>query len=332
MNDLEQVLKQHLRKARRSGENLVACCPLPDHQDSRPSFSIHLTKGVWLCRACGRKGNLKSLLRFMPDLAPFIDKDEESPDWVGATTAIARATQDPFMAPYILEEVDLEAYKHDCPVELLNSGFKEEILQQYEVGYDRNAHAPVWTIRDFYGNLGGFVRRLVGANGKVYVPITHELEGKYPGYTFLKRHFVWNSHRVRNMDDPLIVTEGYKAALWVIQHGWDAVAIMGLTLHEIQRDILIATGRDLVIFLDNNKWGQKAIVKKSYAGEDLGIADKLWRYANVTIANYPVATKEQPDDLTKDELAYAINESTPYTTYRRKVLYGDAQSSTRRYE
>lgn len=41
----------------------LICCPFPDHNDQRPSFSIRITDGVFHCHACDRSGNIIILVR-----------------------------------------------------------------------------------------------------------------------------------------------------------------------------------------------------------------------------------------------------------------------------
>lgn len=40
----------------------MTTCPFEDHPDSHPSFSANLDKGVWLCQACGKRGNTFTLI------------------------------------------------------------------------------------------------------------------------------------------------------------------------------------------------------------------------------------------------------------------------------
>src|SRR5579871_6104480 len=37
-------------------------CPLPDHDDKHPSFSIHRAKNLWHCFGCGRGGSVIDLV------------------------------------------------------------------------------------------------------------------------------------------------------------------------------------------------------------------------------------------------------------------------------
>ena len=53
-------------------------CPLPDHDDLKPSCSIDLKDGLWHCHACGKGGDSYSLI-----------SDMEGVDFVGAAQLAA---------------------------------------------------------------------------------------------------------------------------------------------------------------------------------------------------------------------------------------------------
>lgn len=44
-------------------------CPFVDHPDTHPSFSANLDLGVWVCHACGRKGNSLTLVAQMEGIS-----------------------------------------------------------------------------------------------------------------------------------------------------------------------------------------------------------------------------------------------------------------------
>jgi hypothetical protein len=51
-------------KLRRIGEEWVARCPLPEHEDKTPSFSVNPVKNLWFCHGCLRGGDVVELARF----------------------------------------------------------------------------------------------------------------------------------------------------------------------------------------------------------------------------------------------------------------------------
>lgn len=52
---------KHLRRA---GRELVTRCVLPDHEDRTPSLFVNPEKNLWLCRGCGRGGDVVELARY----------------------------------------------------------------------------------------------------------------------------------------------------------------------------------------------------------------------------------------------------------------------------
>ena len=48
---------------RRVGKEWVGRCPLPDHEDRSPSFTVNPEKGVWFCHGCLRGGDVVELAR-----------------------------------------------------------------------------------------------------------------------------------------------------------------------------------------------------------------------------------------------------------------------------
>jgi len=63
-----------------TGSDINVCCPLPNHNDSTPSFSISLTKPLYNCFGCGAKGDWLDYLQktqnwdFKTALAYLADK------------------------------------------------------------------------------------------------------------------------------------------------------------------------------------------------------------------------------------------------------------------
>jgi DNA primase len=48
-----------------SGDQLVARCPLPDHDDTHPSFYVSLTKRRFYCHGCKHGGDVIELYRLL---------------------------------------------------------------------------------------------------------------------------------------------------------------------------------------------------------------------------------------------------------------------------
>ncbi len=50
-------------RLRRVGDKWVACCPLPDHEDRSPSFTVYPDTDSWFCFACLVGGDVIELAR-----------------------------------------------------------------------------------------------------------------------------------------------------------------------------------------------------------------------------------------------------------------------------
>src|SRR6185295_15208253 len=140
-----------------------------------------------------------------------------------------------FEGAYRLPEALLGVFDF-CPVRLLEEGFTEETLEMHNIGFDRERHRITFPIRDVKGRLIGISGRTVIdqiPKYKVYDGWHVNWEGKrvpgelgawFPGYVSagIKDH-LWREQFVyeriyKGKDSQLIVVEGYKAAMWLVQH------------------------------------------------------------------------------------------------------------------
>jgi DNA primase len=96
---------------------------------------------------------------------------------------------------------------------------------------------------------------------------------------------------------PLVVVEGVFGALFCVQHGFPAtVSTLGSSLGDEQADLLIGTGRPLVLFFDGDESGR--------AGMEAGVA-KL--SASAFVRSVRLNDGQQPDDLAPNELESVLS-------------------------
>jgi len=207
-----------------------------------------------------------------------------------------------------------------CPLFLLNAGFSKELLKEHDIGYDKTRDRITFPIRDIYGNLIGISGRAmddVEPKYKIYTGRTFNDDGTvkdmgelgefFPDYSSTDiRDHLWRGDKVFNRlyhgkappdEIYLIVVEGYKAALWVVQCGWvNAVALMGASMSSSQERLIRMMGVPTWVLLDNNEAGRKGTAR---IGERLG--DSTFP---VYCCNYLPYHKEtvQPDDCTAIEI------------------------------
>lgn len=308
-----------LDRPRLSGSsNLAARCPFPDHDDHSPSFAINIYNGLWKCHGCNRSGNLITLLRglgvprgrvdqLVEPLLPQIQRRQKREQQRKQNRFIQR---DPYLAETIIPESILGVFDWR-PDGLVDQGFSPKLLRELEIGYDREKDRITFPIRDVYGNLVGVSGRSTLPDDKprylVYRGRRRSKDGEFlasdfgPGFdvTFptyeLKSHrYLWNAHRVHQLietsQEPLIVVEGYKGCIWLLQHGfWNTVATMGSSMSQEQYDLICRmSGSGVVLFYDNDPSGIRGMKR---IGKWLSKS-----VANVMIWDLP-PWAEQPDDL-----------------------------------
>lgn len=125
-----------------------ARCPLPDHNDDRPSFSVNVHTGAWNCRGCQRQGNY---VHFRAYLEPreFDPAGDAVPDFNAAERALKIETG--FLNPVNPE------WLQACRDALANNAqlrhhlerlrpWNVETLLRYRIGWDDDTRRLVFPV------------------------------------------------------------------------------------------------------------------------------------------------------------------------------------------
>lgn len=351
------LVERYLGKGHFSGdENVSVRCPFhKEGNETRPSFSVNVTNGVWQCFTCHRTGPLHKLLSGLglprnkieaelKDIRGELEANRQHIEW---KKRIRWQKQDPFQADMILPETLLKPYEW-CPTNLVQAGFDAAWLQWLDIGFDRANNRVMYPIRDMYGNLagmsGGAVISGTYPKYKVYQgPHLDPMSGKtvgsdygpwfdeqYPNYLFKSHNYLWNFDQVYprlffgKEQGTIIICEGFKACMWLLQHGWmNTVALMGSSLSDHQRNLLHRLNVNVILFLDNDEAGQEATDKIAFVIRQF--------QPGVSIALYPPETN-QPDDLVLEELSGAIQGSQTYPQWKRTHAHVNGRTKKRRFE
>jgi len=315
-----EIVEPFLRGMKQSGSsNATAFCPFHEDRKGR-SFAVNTQNGLWICYGGCGGGHLKKFLRLV-GLTPGQIKTTTEPvqediERYARKLELQEKIQfrrDQFLGEHILPESILGPYDY-CPVNLLDAGFAKPLLQTYDIGYDAARERIIYPIRDLYGNLVGVSGRSESGEDpryKVYKrgyrlsdgswktgEYGENFDDDFPKYDLKKSRYLWNGHVAIPLvldapeDEPLILVEGYKAGLWLVQCGYVmTVALMGSSMSKIQANILRMVGNPIVIFLDNNQAGIEGTKR---------IASNLAKTnPEVHVVEYPdwADPSIQPDDL-----------------------------------
>jgi len=295
-----------------SGDNWVCYCPIHETPGaSSRSFSFNGVTGQWICFAgCGQGGPRS----FLTELnVPRKDKIIALKNLKNVSTITPKRVrlnrQEPEETFTIPEKV-LGLFDFS-PDELIDKGFNEKLLRELDIGYDKKLSRITFPIRNIDGTLVGIMGRLKQViHGKYKAYLHYDFRKMVPKtYTFKKGDHLWNANNVDvNIDEPLVLVEGFKAAVWVMQAGFEAVAMMGSKLTEEQAKHLIRIGRPIIFVPDNDNTGIKNLVRNTYK-----IKSKL----KILTILYPKDTK-QPDDIDLNTLKDLLNDPITIAQWRLK--------------
>lgn len=353
---VRSIVEVHLGRGKASGDDFMLFrCPFhKDGQERKPSFSISLSTGHFGCFTCHESGSLSNLLRRLGLSDKEVDTElrgvreglRQAGDLRRLQREAKRAHRDPYVAEVVLREAVLAEYKRKLPERLIEAGFNPDWLRYLDVGVDDRNSRIVYPIRDFYGNLagasGGALHPGMVPKYKVYRGGYRDMGGvwrpgdfgeafdeEYPGYRFENRNFLYNYDKVypglfySPEKKYVVITEGYKACIWVLQSGIPySVALMGSAMTALQYEQLLRTAVPIIFFLDNNEAGVKGTIRD---GGKLHL-----RRENVYVARYP-DQREQPDSLSQEEVHRAVLDAVPFHVFRNGLLYGlkDTEASCR---
>ena len=328
----DEVAQKYLERVRIKSDFISAACPFhKGGRESRPSFWVNREVGNWGCFTCGEHGGgLKWLLKKLGISSAHIDSqldeaEKQAKKYEEVAKAKARKkARKAFAGEHVLPDALLGVFDF-LPLDLVDAGFEKELLKDHDIGYDRRNNRITFPIRDLFGNLIGISGRatMIGEEPKYLIysgqrktedaTLPGELGEWYPDYTNEGvRDHLWRLDKcyerlMKNEggQEQLILVEGYKAALWLVQNGWtNTAAFMGARMSPSQERIVRSLGVETFVFLDNNQPGRE------------GSKRICQRLAVCTFPVYEVSypadcnETDQPDDLIVEELEVALGNST----------------------
>lgn len=280
---------------RESQHEYKILCPSPDHDDHHPSCFVNVEKQVFICFSCGAKGHASKALKWL-GIHESLDAPATTPRKKSAPTV------------HFIDDKVLYAWAFE-PTEWLEAGFDIDVLSQHEIGFDALNQRITIPIRDRHGRLiaisGRSVHQDQGPRYKIY---KRELLDYMPaGYRAAKGSVLWRHHLLPSAFNYIIVVEGFKAAMWLVQSGFpNVVATMGKTVTTIQEGLLGSLRVPVVIMFDGDDAGRKG-------AQSLGI--NLYR-SGVSVSYADLDDGHSPDDLTSGQITTALDEATPHLKRR----------------
>jgi DNA primase len=342
-DEVFQIATRYLKRARRGANSeLSASCPFhrkaDGSEEKSPSFNLNLSKGVYYCHSCHVSGNFMAFLREVGlprdvvavQYEPLLDalRKNRAPDFNPLTPARV-FNQEPMKEAVLglFEECPLALVDPDQRIDVDDPVFDEALLQRQDIGYDRKHHRITFPLRDLQGNLIGISgRTTIDEQPRYKVYTTEYAEFELPvREATSKGSILWNAHNIYSgvfygpPTEHVVIVEGFKACLWLLQAGVrNTVAMLGSGMSEQQQWILERMGARVYLMLDNDKAGQNALC--GYISEKTGrwrpgIAETLSKSLDVFIVPY---TARQPTGLQLEEVHAAIAAAEDYYVWNTK--------------
>lgn len=307
--------------------NKMAYCPLHGEVPgkSKPSLCVNVETGAWICFAGCGGGTAKSFLTSLGENKHVVR--DKTKDIKPVKKRKKTASKQSFFLP-----TALLGLFDECPLKLVKAGFDEEVLQYHDIGFDYARNRITYPVFTREGNLLAIVGRRPTSEFGKYVPYTEkELTDlgvvqipKYEkGSVFWREDKFFQTKACHDRTKPVILVEGFKAALWLVQAGYNNVmALMGTHLTDAHVHTLEGLGKTVILCLDGDKPGIVSTVKNSY---------KLSRTLKVLICNYPGGAT-QPDDLQIQKLNDMIQKPITITKFKRihKTILGNTHEYRRK--
>lgn len=317
------IASRYLRKIRRGANaEISAACPfhrkVDGSEEKHASFTMNLSKGVYYCHTCHERGNMRTFLKNMgighavlhAQYAPLIE----------ALSRNQAVNFNPVQAKGIITESPLPESMlglfDKCPLPMVDPEFRladddpvfdEVLLQKYDIGFDETHGRITFPLRDLFGNLMGISGRACDPAAwpryKVYDEEYRAWDMPARSQT-KKSSILWNAHNVYphvykgSSKERVVIVEGFKACLWLLQAGiQNVIALAGSSLSDYHIWILERMGAQVLLMFDNDFAGQSGLMKA---------APILARSLDVFIVNYE---GRQPTNMTLDEVRLSVDKN-----------------------
>ena len=261
-------LSEHLKfEGKIQSGNLLCCCPLPDHNDKNPSFSLKISgenKGVWQCFSCGAKGNSIHLVQRVLDLTEE-EAIEKIGQWFGFPNLIKDISTEEIrkmLESHTEQEIEEEIIRFSMPKSLDDSlevirylkkrGYCElsarDIYMKYKMevchtGYYKDR--IIIPIYDSKGDMVTFEASTLNLNQK-------EKKKLYPSGSPMGK-LLFNNYRIKSSH--VWITEGIFDAIKINLFRQPAVSLFGASLTNYQAKTIISKYNKAYFLFDGDKGG-----------------------------------------------------------------------------
>ena len=259
----------------------------PFHSDNVQSCAINLDKGVWICFAgCGQGSLFGFFMKYLnlsyEELEHKVQQNVSTLD-INMFDEILGITEE-------MPEVGFPFQSGYVPNWIFDRGFNKQTLLKWGGAID-NFGSLVLPISTIEGKRVGWLSR------------RQNITPKYLYSKGLqKSKLLFGQHLITESKDLVCITEGSLDTMWLDQHGFASVALLGAHMSKRQQDLALKLPtKEVVLCLDNDAAGRIGLEK---AMSDL--MPKLM----VSYIKLPKEYKDVQEVRNSEELKQIIHERT----------------------
>ena len=296
--DILTLLKTHLNlmgisllnQIKPGRDNIQVTCPNHSNgQERKPSCGIRTTEaegkevGSVHCFTCGYNVPLTT---FISNCFGKYDSGNYGKKWILKHFASIDGTSDRNLGlnlnrgnfkqdtPNYVSEEELESYRYIHPY-MYKRGLTDEIIEKYDIGYDKNTDCITMPIRDKNGKTLFFCRRSV--------------KSKFFNYPSGVEKPIYGIYELPKDCNEIVVCESVFNALTCVKYGKPAIALLGTGGSYQYEQIKKLPVRRIILGFDGDEAGDNAAIRFRK-----NVTNKL-------IHQYEIPRGKDINDLTKEE-------------------------------
>ena len=300
-------------KGKRSNEYWCIC---PFHKgDANPSLSFNSEKNVFRCMACDKKGGLinfimeyhqKTFLQAIEYILKLtnipLDEREHSEIVEYLHKIDGKKFNKDIIEHIYLNENCMNKYSKEDIKEWINEGIRQDVMDKYNVRYNKSGNAIVFPIRDAKGKIISIKARTLYKNHRdLGIP-------KYNYYQSIgSNDFLFGLYENQQYiydKNEVIVFEGCKSVMLAEGYGYlNCVSLETNTINEYQMNLLLQLKCNIVMALDK---GMKITDKKGLKNTkditfiNVGLLSKFTNVYTIEDTIGLLPAKASPVDLGKE--------------------------------
>jgi len=258
MNNYRHFLSNNLDVRSKSGYEWQAICPF--HEDTSPSLSVNIRKGLFICYACGEAGDMEKLANHLNLDSPI---NEPSLEEVSETLRALSKSLAQTERPAVGINIPIRYFNHSA----LNywwgtRNLTKATVTKFRLGYDEVSDEAIIPLADTYGRVLGLIRRRMGDATPRYM-YPHGIKIKqclFGADIALERYR--KTPPIGTNHPPLVIVEGSVDAMAAHDIDYASVAILGSRISKEQVELIkrISPPR-IIIATDRDRAGREAEIQ-----------------------------------------------------------------------